>query len=167
MVPTVNVFIEIRSGHDNWQWVTPWPANAEMVYTRYELLRVVRTYGVWGSRLANGSHIRVTAQERFSYRWCAEWQWFDHQPIGEPWVHWPAWENLCFAAQLHIPRYVEHDDHRLIESGATDVRTLRLQPVADDIPMPVTVPHVRDKEDVPYEGALPNLYGETRGRFPA
>lgn len=160
MVPTVNVFIELRSARDNWHWMaSPWGASAEIVYTRYELLQVLKTYGVWASRMTGGTHLRVTVQGRFSGRWLAEWQWVGSQPCGEPWVHVPAWENLTFTAQLHIPRYTEHDDHRLIDTGQTDVSTLRLAAITDDMAPPDQGPHVRHKEDVPHEGALPDLYG--------
>lgn len=160
-VPTVDVFIEVRSGHANWHWTAyPSGAIAEMVYNRPELLKVLRVYGVWASRLTNGAHIRVTARGRFSGRWLAEWQWVGGQPWGEPWVHVPAWTSLTLSAQLHIPRYVEHDEHRLIDTGGTDVSTLRLTPITDDMTAPPDQgPYVRHKEDVPHEGALPDLYG--------
>lgn len=133
MVPTIDVFIEIRSGHDNWNWISsPWGALSEFIYTRPELLKVLRTYGVWGSRMFGGTHIRITAQGRFSGRWAAAWEWYNHQPVTEPWVHWPAWENLVFAAQLQVPYYTEHDDVRMIETGGTDVSTLRLPRIKDD-----------------------------------
>lgn len=165
MVHTANVFIELRSGHDNWHWIpSPWGALPEYVYTRPELLKVLRTYGVWGSRMYGGAHIRITAQGRFSGRWCAAWEWYSHQPVTDPWVHWPAWENLCFAAQLHVPYYTEHDDVRMIETGGTDVSTLRMRPVPADGIMPEQVPHVRHREDVPHEHALPDLYGLRRAQ---
>lgn len=128
MTPTVDLYIETRGGYgNNWNWVPfstgPCP---EPIYTRGELLKIITTYGVWVSRMTKGAALRITVQGRFSGRWCAEAQWVNYAPYGDPWVHWPAWDNLCFAAQLVVPRYFEHDDHRLIDTGGTDVSTLRL-----------------------------------------
>lgn len=130
--PTVDLYIETRRVHaQGWNWVQYWPEPcSEIVYTRSELLKVIRTYGIWASRMIRGGQLRITVQGRFSGRWLAESHWSDHSPQGEPWVHWPAWENLVFAAQLAIPRYWDdHDDRRLFETGGTDVSTLRLPPV--------------------------------------
>ncbi|MEW2302608.1 hypothetical protein AB0958_21990 [Streptomyces sp. NPDC006655] len=161
MVPTLDVFIEIATNTPNgWAWVVhpAGPAN-EYVYTRPELLRVLKAYGRWGSNLTGGAHIRLTTRGRFSGRVCGQWEWAGHMPVGEPWVYWPAWENLCFQAQLHVPYYTEHDDRKLVDTGATDVRTLRMAPVVDPPPLADSGPHVRDKYDVPHEGALADLYG--------
>lgn len=161
MVPTVDIHIEVRSAQANWHWsaYSRRPAE-EFIYNRPELLKVLRVYGVWASRMTSGAHVRVTARGRFSGRWLAEWQWIGGQPWGEPWVHVPAWNTLSLGAQLAIPRYEEHDDHRLIDTGATDVSTLRLAPITDDMTAPPDQgPHVRHKEDVPHEHALPDLYG--------
>jgi hypothetical protein len=164
-VPTVDVLIEVRSGQRDWYWTTPSEPAAEMAYNRGEVLRLLRTYGNWGSIMTNGNHIRVTIRGRFSGRWIAQHEWYAGAPVGEPWVHIPSWHSLSFAAQLHIPPYTEHDEHRLIDTGATDVSTLRLAAVVDDPPMPDNIPHVRHREDVPHEHALPDLYGLPDDRF--
>jgi hypothetical protein len=59
-----------------------------------------------------------------------------------------------------VPYYTEHDDNRLVSTGATDVRTLRLAPVVDPPPLADQGPHVGAKNDVVREDALPDLYGE-------
>lgn len=126
MVHTVDLFAEIRNGHDNWHWATlPYDPSAEIVYSRPELLKVLRVYALCVSRMTGGAHIRITSRGRFSGRWLAEWQWAAHMPLGEPWVHWPAWENLCFTAKMSVPRYAEHDEYRLVQTGPTDVTALR------------------------------------------
>lgn len=167
-VPTVNMSIEIAApdGRGGWHW-EPHPAGPqpEIVYTREELIKALRVFGHWASVLARGAHVRITARGAFGLnRWVGEHEWYRWRPIAEPLVHLPAWESLPFAAQLHIPRYTDHDDHKLIDSGATDVRTLRMAPITDDTVIPDHVPHVRDKEDVPHEHALPDLYGLRRRR---
>jgi hypothetical protein len=161
VVATLDVLIELRASHGTTQWAH-WGDATEYVYTRPELLKVLRTYGTWGSNMTGGSHIRLTTRGRFSGRVCGQWEWFRGAPVGEPWVYWPAWENLVFAAQLHVPYYTEHDDRRLVETGGTDVSTLRMRPVADTAPLADQGPYVRHKEDVPHEGALADLYGLRR-----
>jgi hypothetical protein len=138
-IPTLDVLIE-RRGHD-WHWAL-WDSAVEYVYTRPELLKTLRTYGTVVSRMMGQAHFRLTARGRFSGRVCAQWEWSAGQPLSDPWVHWPAWHNLSFAAQLHVPPYTEHDDVRMVETGGTDVTTLRLRPVADNVPpMPLGSPH--------------------------
>ncbi|MGW1858036.1 hypothetical protein [Streptomyces collinus] len=158
----MDVFIEFATASPTgWHWVVhPAGPAAEMVYNRAELIDVMRTYGRWGSVMANGGHIRITARGRFSQnRWLGEWQWVGHHPMSDPWIHVPAWPTIPFAAQLVIPPYAEHDDHKLVDTGATDVRTLRMRPVPADDPVPDQGPHVGHRHDVPNEGALPDLYG--------
>jgi hypothetical protein len=162
------MFIEMAAhmnGQQGWSWV-PHPAGpaAEFAYTREELIKLLRAYGNWASIMTRGAHVRVTIRGRFSGRWLAQTEWAGGRPLGEPWVHIPAWDSLPFRAQLHIPRYTVHDEHRLVETGGTDVSTLRLSPVADTVPLPKQDPYVRNKEDVPHEHALPDLYGEQDGQ---
>jgi hypothetical protein len=44
------------------------------------------------------------------------------------------------------------------DTGEQDVRELRQQH-AETAPMPLNEPHLRDKEDVPHEGSIPDFYG--------
>lgn len=170
--PTVDVSLETQSGQADWYWAAfPSGVAAEFAYTRADLLRLTRTYGHWGSIMTGGAHVRVTIRGRFSGRYLAQHEWAYWRPVNEPWVHVPAWQSLTLSAQLHIPRYSDHDERRLIDTGQTDVSTLRLKPVADYAPsIPQQIPHVRHKEDVPHEHALADLYGlpdGSVGRFSA
>jgi hypothetical protein len=162
--PTVDVHIETRSALQDWCW-QPWSTAAEFAYGRADLLRLTRVYGHWGSIMTGGAHLRVTIQGRYSGRYVVQHEWDRYAPVGEPWIHIPSWHSLSLAAQFVIPYYEDHDERRLIDTGQTDVRTLRLNPVVDDTlsAIPAQTPHVRHKEDVPHEHALPDLYGLSDG----
>lgn len=159
--PTLDIFIEIRQG---WQWIPLDTGRiSEPVFTRAELMSVLNVYARWSSVITQGAHLRVTARGHWRGRWIAEYEWAGGRPAAEPLVYIPSWESLSLRAKIAIPRYTDHDEHRLVDTGETDVRTLRLAPVVDE-PMPDNIPHVRDKEDVPHEGSLADLYGLLKRR---
>jgi hypothetical protein len=132
--PSQGAFVDYRSGWQAWHW-EPYQCGpvCEVVLDRSELIKALRTYGLCASRLTGGAHVRVTARGRFGHdRWLGEQEWAGGAPLGEPSVHFPAWESIPFAAQLVVPRYWEHDDHKLIDTGELDVATLRFRLSLDE-----------------------------------
>jgi hypothetical protein len=82
-----------------------------------------------------------------------EWEWSpelrDYRPVGEYLCGWRE------AVRAHWERTGELFERKRFDASVQP-SMLALIPSP---PMPDAVPHVRAKEDVPHEHALPDLYG--------
>jgi hypothetical protein len=121
-------------------------APEEYVYNAHDLDRVLRSYGhLWGLTIArNMSHsrFRLIARGLFSsrvlgthsWKWNATYGRFEAE--GDPWNLWDA--RCAEGVNGRVP-YTLSGVNRLIRGDQG--------------------PYVRDKEDVPHEGALADFYG--------
>lgn len=148
--PTVGLWVEIPvPTHDGeWEWKAlecPATAPEEYVYTKHELDRVMRSYGnLWAYTMAHkmsAGRFRLVARGLFSGRILGTYMWAwgadrgRYEPEPEPWNLWDERAaELCRAPVAYT---------------LSGLSRLAL----------ALTPHVRDKEDVPHEHAIPDLYG--------
>jgi hypothetical protein len=125
----------LKCSHDNPE---------EYVYTAHDLDRVLRSYGqLWaytGARTMSANRFRLVARGLFSLRVLGTYTWTwnatygRYEPESEP---WNIFDQRCAERISGRVPYTLSGLSRLV--GAA--------------------PHVRHKEDVREEGALPDLYG--------
>jgi hypothetical protein len=156
--PTVGLWVEVpvkractcdRPTCDPWDWRPvdcPTAAPEEYVYTAHDLDRVLRSYGhVWAltaARTMSHNRFRLIARGLFSSRIIGTYVWTwnatygRYEPEAEPWNVWDA--RCAERVNGRVP-YTLSGLNRLARGDQG--------------------PYVRDKEDVPHEGALADFYG--------
>jgi hypothetical protein len=171
-VPTVHLYLRVPVSlpAGGWTWGEhasyPGVIAREFIYTEQECRAVVRSYGrvIGEAASVNG---RPTLGERFSILargnttglivGLKEWRWCQREHLYE------AASEYLSGWQEAIRAYFRMTGEFFGRGGFRDFvyspELVRLDAIPTQ-PAPVTnLPHVRDKEDVPHEHALPSLWG--------
>ncbi|MGI5408183.1 hypothetical protein ACQEV9_15450 [Streptomyces chartreusis] len=158
--PTADLFVFVPGPIAGGGWA--WTEHArfagvlasEYVYSAREAVALVRAYGTTMARLIRpfeAERFTVLARGRVTGMLLArdEWEWSHgvFEPTGEPWETWREAARKYFDL---TGRRIERQRFRA-----------DLSSTLNGIP---NQPHVRSKEDVPHEHALPDLYGLRRLR---
>lgn len=187
-VPTVGLHVQVSTpmgptGHWNWASIDGCAPHAvERLHTKHELDRALRSYGATvGAMLvhaANVSRFRMVARGLFTGRLLGQFAFHwdplcgRYQPEAEPWIVWTVGKSNqpSNPSAPHFPGYTVSGLSRYVRAMSAE-ETQGLPRIGIDLrstvrplhAIPPQIPHVRDKEDVPHEDALPDLYGLPSG----
>jgi hypothetical protein len=184
-VPTIGLHVQVSSPMtvtNNWHWMPLdgcAPHAVEVVHTRHELERVLLSYGPWVAtmlvRASSSPRFRIMARGLFTGRLLGQYAWAwnplhgQYEAEPEPWIVWsksssinpsaPTFPGYTLSGLSRYVRAVLGEQTQGLPRLGIDLRSA-VRPL-DAIPE--QIPHVRDKEDVPHEDALPDLYGLPSG----
>jgi hypothetical protein len=184
-VPTVGIHVQVSSpmtATNDWHWM---PINGcaphavELVHTRHELDRVLRSYGpvvaAMVVRASTTPRFRLIVRGLFTGRLLGQyaWEWspcngrYEAEP--EPWIVWskaagmnassPTFPGYTLSGLSRYARAVSAEETAGLPRVGIELRSA-VRPLAA---IPEQIPHLRDKADVPHEDALPDLYGLPSG----
>lgn len=185
-VPTVGLHVQISSPMtktNDWHWLPLdgcAPHAVERIHTRHELERALRSYGqTVAMMLVNMSNVprfRMVARGLFSGRLLGQYAWTwnplygRYEPEPEPWIVWKRGQPMSNSSHPQYPGYTLSGLSRLVRALVSTEETQGLPRLGIEltsaarplvaVPAQSNTHHVRDKEDVENEGALPDLYGE-------